>query len=381
MLRAKLLYAVVLFGLAAFYVLYIDSMALLMLLCALIVPVFLRLGLVWMHFASECRLSCGASTCTEGDSVPVTVTLESRCPLFFPRAEAEVRIAHAFGKAPEVLRLKFPAQANNSTRLTFYIHAECCGSAEVSLHRMRVYDMFRLFKTSVRADHKASELLVLPKPVFLPLMESAAPIDQPESERFADKPGDDPSEIFGIREYVPGDPVSRMHWKLSSRTGTLMMKEFSLPIEKNLLLFVDYAPESDVLDVQALLTLFYSLAYRVTGSFLCELAWYDGSEVVICLPKDEKSLNEAFRKLYDALYQMKADPDAVQGAFSGRAFSSATVISNRTGTALLHELEQHITANQKNFLLVTAKKPTLQSDEAAIHIVHPDKLTMGELVI
>lgn len=381
MLRAKLLYVVILLGLAAFYILYIDSMSLLMLVCALIIPVFLRLGLVWMHFASECRLSCGAESCSEGDSVPVTVTLESRCPLFFPRAEAEVRVAHAFGRSPEVLHLKFPAQARNNTRLTFYIHAKSCGSVEVRLHKMRVYDMFRLFRTNVSSDHRSSELLVLPKPVFLSLSESAPPIDQPESDRFADRPGDDPSEIFGIREYVPGDPVSRMHWKLSSRVGTLMLKEFSLPIEKDLLLFVDYAPGSTVLDAQALLTLFYSLAYRVTGRYLCELAWYDGHEVVSCLPRDEEGLNEAFRKLYDTLYRMKADPDALQGAFSGRAFSSATIISNRPASALLRALEQHITANQKNLLLVTADKTPMQSDEAAIHFVRPDAVTIEELVI
>ena len=54
-----------------------------------------------------------------------------------------------------------------------------------------------------------------------------------DSDRFSTyKKGDDPSEIFDIREYADGDKIQRIHWKLSSKTGDLMVKEGSLPLMK-----------------------------------------------------------------------------------------------------------------------------------------------------
>lgn len=52
-----------------------------------------------------------------------------------------------------------------------------------------------------------------------------------ESEHFSeDKPGDDPSEVFDIREYEDGDRIRNIHWKLTSKRDEFMVKEYSLPL-------------------------------------------------------------------------------------------------------------------------------------------------------
>ena len=79
-----------LIGLVCFYILYIDSLPLMLLVCALLVPVFLKAGLVWLHFASDAAIRTQAQTCTTSDNVSVTVTVGNRSPLFFPRGEALV---------------------------------------------------------------------------------------------------------------------------------------------------------------------------------------------------------------------------------------------------------------------------------------------------
>ena len=46
-----------------------------------------------------------------------------------------------------------------------------------------------------------------------------------ESDRSADsRRGNDPGEVRAIREYVPGDPVRNIHWKLSEKTDKLLVK-------------------------------------------------------------------------------------------------------------------------------------------------------------
>lgn len=39
-------------------------------------------------------------------------------------------------------------------------------------------------------------------------------------------PGDD-HDIYGIREYQPGDPLKKVHWKSTAKTGRLLVKDFA----------------------------------------------------------------------------------------------------------------------------------------------------------
>ncbi len=43
----------------------------------------------------------------------------------------------------------------------------------------------------------------------------------------------------GVREYVPGDPMKRIHWPTSARRGTLMVKEFEQDPQAEVWLFLD----------------------------------------------------------------------------------------------------------------------------------------------
>ena len=55
-----------------------------------------------------------------------------------------------------------------------------------------------------------------------------------DSDRFSDeKPGDDPSEIFDIREFKDGDRLNSIHWNLTVKTGKIMVKDFSFPLNNS----------------------------------------------------------------------------------------------------------------------------------------------------
>lgn len=56
--------------------------------------------------------------------------------------------------------------------------------------------------------------------------------------------GFDQSEVFEIRPYRPGDKTAQIHWKLSQKTDTLMLRQGSLPV-KNALLLVLEAPQGN----------------------------------------------------------------------------------------------------------------------------------------
>ena len=55
--------------------------------------------------------------------------------------------------------------------------------------------------------------------------------------------GNDPSEIFDLREYVPGDDVRSIHWKLSGKLDNLVVKEASDPSHYQVVLMPDLGRE------------------------------------------------------------------------------------------------------------------------------------------
>ena len=52
------------------------------------------------------------------------------------------------------------------------------------------------------------------------------------------------SEVFGIREYRPGDPLRRIHWRSSARHGELVVREFEPPGVRTLCIYLDGSPPS-----------------------------------------------------------------------------------------------------------------------------------------
>jgi uncharacterized protein (DUF58 family) len=53
------------------------------------------------------------------------------------------------------------------------------------------------------------------------------------------------TEIFGVREYRPGDPLRRIHWRSTARRGELIVREFEPPGVQNLGIFLDPYPPTD----------------------------------------------------------------------------------------------------------------------------------------
>src|SRR5260370_6478026 len=48
--------------------------------------------------------------------------------------------------------------------------------------------------------------------------------------------------MFGVREYRPGDPLRRIHWRSSARHGELIVREFEPPGVQTLGIFCDPSP-------------------------------------------------------------------------------------------------------------------------------------------
>jgi uncharacterized protein (DUF58 family) len=82
------------------------------------------------------------------------------------------------------------------------------------------------------------EVVVYPK--VHPLSGIGLPSSLPIGELHAQQRFyEDPARTSGVREYQPGDPLKRMHWKASARSGRLHVREFSPTIALETTVFLN----------------------------------------------------------------------------------------------------------------------------------------------
>ena len=131
------------------------------------------------------------------------------------------------GKADEILSV-VPAHA---------------GKYEVSVDSAGVADPLQLWTRRFTTENKIY-ITVMPQLFDMELSVTSSSAAMLESDRYVDgKNGNDPGEIRGIREYVPGDSIKNIHWKLSGKFDKLLVKEMGVPITDQFLVILDNAAD------------------------------------------------------------------------------------------------------------------------------------------
>ncbi len=202
----------------------------------------LALGEVLLARRVRKRLSASltaALSCRKGGQLPVTLTVTNTGLFTAPQVRAVVRCRNLLtGEQWEkTLRLAVPGRGEGCAAASFA--PPRCGKLELTVQTLTALDIFGLWGAKQTVSLAASAL-VLPElyPVTLSLSERCTP-DADSAEYSMTRPGDDPSETLGLREYQAGDRLRSIHWKLSEKTGGLMVRQLGLPVDDTLLLVLD----------------------------------------------------------------------------------------------------------------------------------------------
>jgi uncharacterized protein (DUF58 family) len=99
------------------------------------------------------------------------------------------------------------------------------------------------------------------------------------------------TEMFGVREYRPGDPLRRIHWRSSARHGELVVREYEPPGVQTLGIFCDPAPATKELADQI-------ARLAASEAWDCIRA---GGRVVLWAPGQEPSRPSESRSLWALL--------------------------------------------------------------------------------
>lgn len=235
MLIIGIFYLIILIGCALFYVLYVDIFSFYLLLAVMITPVLLLLAMLISSRKIKMSMQSLSGSCSEGKTAPVVLSIKNDSLLAVSCIKLTVAYKNLLDGVEKRLEIHTPLFAKNEQQICLKISAEYCGIIEIKLLKARVYDMIRLFSRRLRCKNIGTSVMVCPKitPVE-PQLALYQNFDS-ESDRFSKRQaGDDPSEIFQLHEYRPGDKMNRIHWKASVRQDDLIVKEFSKPISNDI---------------------------------------------------------------------------------------------------------------------------------------------------
>lgn len=112
---------------------------------------------------------------------------------------------------------------------------------------------------------------------------------------------EDVTSVMGIRNYVSGDRLSRIHWKATARSGQLKTKEFEYHVTNDFLFFID-CEASKYVDKQHLYERSISLAatlikYAIQNHFTAGLSAFREEEVIIPMARSQEHLIRLFKEL------------------------------------------------------------------------------------
>lgn len=119
-----------------------------------------------------------------------------------------------------------------------------CGAVEAAPVKAKVFDYLGLFRFPVR-KLESLRLVIRPTPQK---MAHIPDLDGYLSRSWRPKPGGGFAENHELRLYRPGDSLNQVHWKLTAKTGNLIIREPMVPERGLVLVTADIKGTPEELD-------------------------------------------------------------------------------------------------------------------------------------
>lgn len=183
-----------------------------------------------------------------GEEVALKVQLENRKPLPLPWYEWRLGLSEHLPVKDEVLgAAAVPGQKwlirkgalgwYQRHDWTFTVVPDTRGFHQVGTAIIRSADLLGAYPRSLEDDER-THLVVFPR-VF-PLEDLGLPSERPFGERKGgNRVFEDPLRIAGLREYRAGDPLRRIDWKATARSGDLRSRVYEPSATQQLYLLVN----------------------------------------------------------------------------------------------------------------------------------------------
>ncbi len=277
MARRRWLYLTVLVSCLVFYIAYQEWLSFFLLVLTALVP-WLSL-LLTLPAIFRFRAEVSAPPAVEM-GIPLTVRLMGGCDLPVPPFRGRLRATRLFTGASQ--------RQKNALNLA----TDHCGGITITPEKVRICDYLGLFSLPVKSGGTRT-VLVRPRPRAIRQLPS---LEKYLARNWRPKRGGGFAENHELRLYRPGDSLNQVHWKLTAKTGKLILREPMEPERGLILVTMTLRGTPQALD-EKLGRLLWLGTYLLSKNLPFELRVLTGGGLETWAITGEKDLREAVDRL------------------------------------------------------------------------------------
>ncbi|MBE6853706.1 MAG: DUF58 domain-containing protein [Ruminococcus sp.] len=221
-MKAVLSYMMVFFA-AAFYMLLFDRAAgAIMIVFLAVIPAVSVFLTVFTRKKLEFSVVVDDSRIKKNKKSKIQVYVKKNTVLPVPIVSFSVKLGERFRK-PEYDTFRFSMSENKHVSIDIDVFPEVFGTAEILIDKIYITDYLGIFKFKTKTRMISEKIYILPEikefedgtEIFRSIYASLPDNDDDETTAFvygrASFPG------YEYREYMPGDSLKKINWKLSSK--------------------------------------------------------------------------------------------------------------------------------------------------------------------
>ena len=156
-------------------------------------------------------------------------------------------------------------ESYEKNEIEFTVEAIRCGMMSFSVTQLATVDMFGLFVWKIKKKPQGN-IFIAPKYIDISYEAADNEVSVLDGEIYsANRPGNDPSETFAIRDYVPGDLLRSIHWKLSQKTDKLLVREMGMPIAQKIMILMETSDLVSAKEIDEEARCVYNYSHRLAS--------------------------------------------------------------------------------------------------------------------
>lgn len=280
MIISWIIYFVVAVACGIFFVLYKDLLALILFLSILCLPVILFVIHLISFLCSKIEVIADKNSAGIDNPVKVMIRIKNNSPFPVTHIKMTAKCKNLFLNTEHDCKFVVNSSPFSIKEFAYEMDSKYIGNIDFVIKKASFYDFFSLFRLT--KNIKVSKIIpVFPSTVSVSVTIRPNDYFAGESDIFSTtKAGDDPSEVFNIREYTEGDKLNRIHWKLTTKTDKYMVKDYSLPVNDNIFIYVDLktasAEETALQQINSLIKCYASVSLDFAQKGIAHVVcWYN----------------------------------------------------------------------------------------------------------
>ena len=256
------------------------------------------MGLVYLGKNLSPRLGIGQMRLIKGEEVLLELSWQNTVWYMALHSQIQLTVSNTFLEHTSEFTAIMPVSLRGTSILRMPVQAVELGRFSVQGETLLLQDILGLVTCRKKID-LSGEMYVLPDGNMAQEMDLTGWEGKASETEESRNKGSDFAEVSDIREYIPGDRIRDIHWKLSAKQETLMVKERVAVAGSEMVMLLSLT--ADPIQAQSILETAYYLGksfmrQRLPVCFLCWKQTAFSFEEYRCGTEEE--MKEAFCGIY-----------------------------------------------------------------------------------